>query len=296
MDLPRTAGKEPMLQASIGRIRALVLRHMAEDPELGYCQGLTFVAAAFAAASGSQIEAYSRFKAFLQRVRGLWLPGFPLLEKASSTLEVLAVQRPWYKHLTNHEVSMGMFLPQAMLTMFVSWLPLETLLQCISLLELNGLSGMLALTLAVLDHAESKLLEQQTFEDLMKVLKKMKKTLPPPAALSASMRRFLPQVSGAFTRLPSIESSESLRLPPLKRQGSQVVDQAGNQALSENNVGDTLDWIVNETSSALISWVETPASDAGGALFRWAFGECKAPALEGSSPAMVRNKVGSISF
>ena len=48
---------------------------MAEDPELGYCQGMNLVAALFAVAAQSQSEAYMRFRAFLGRLRGLWQPG-----------------------------------------------------------------------------------------------------------------------------------------------------------------------------------------------------------------------------
>eukprot|EP00435_Cladocopium_sp_Y103_P065386 s664_g27.t1 len=76
LDLPRTAGTDVALHGCIGRVRKMILQHLEDDPELGYCQGMTLVAAVFAAAhNDGEVEAYRRFAAFVQRVRGLWLPG-----------------------------------------------------------------------------------------------------------------------------------------------------------------------------------------------------------------------------
>ncbi|CAJ1338760.1 unnamed protein product [Effrenium voratum] len=75
LDLPRTAGSDVALQACIGRVRTMILQHLEDDPELGYCQGMTLVAAVFAAAEPEDAEAYERFSGFIRRVRGLWLPG-----------------------------------------------------------------------------------------------------------------------------------------------------------------------------------------------------------------------------
>lgn len=108
LDLPRTAGTDVALHGCIGRVRTMILQHLEDDPELGYCQGMTLVAAVFAAAhNDAEVEAYRRFAAFVQRVRGLWLPGFPLLQPSIASFEALAKGRPWFMHLvwcTNRDV------------------------------------------------------------------------------------------------------------------------------------------------------------------------------------------------
>ncbi|CAE8594852.1 unnamed protein product [Polarella glacialis] len=283
VDLPRTAGGEPLILACIGRIRSMILQHLAEDPELGYCQGMTLVAAAFAAAAGRQSEAYSRFSAFMKRVRGLWMPGFPLLEVATAAFEALAQQRPWYQHLRRYEVSPGMFLPQALLTMFVSWLPLSTLTRSIGLLEHAGLAGMLAMTLAVLDHAGPHLLKQLTFEDLLDELKLLKSKAPQPEVLEQATQQLIPQ---AVTVLVLPSAPVRARSQILKRKGSRVVDENGQDAFAEGNLSAAPDWLASESSAAALSWVEADTAAVGGAVLRWAFGECEAPLLDNDADTL----------
>merc|ERR1712046_114762 len=113
MDIPRTSGGDALVDARIGILRSMLLRHAAEDPDLGYCQGMNFVAAVFAADSKKQNEAYARFKAFMHELRDLWMPGFPLLEPGTAQFQELSQSRKWYHHLEKHGVEPCMYLPQA---------------------------------------------------------------------------------------------------------------------------------------------------------------------------------------
>lgn len=186
MDLPRTVGREPFVYFQMGRIRAMLLRQAAEDPQLGYCQGMNFVAAVFATASQSQGEAYERFHTFTTRLRGLWLPGFPLLKVATNKFVLLTQKKLWYKHLETHTVEPSMFLPQAVITMLALWLPISTIAQCLQLLEQHGLDGILAMTISVLDHNKKKLLRQQSMEGLLQVLKDLPDYTPQLSVLKMS--------------------------------------------------------------------------------------------------------------
>eukprot|EP00913_Durusdinium_trenchii_P000469 g429.t1 len=71
LDLPRTAGNDAALQACIGRVRSMILQHLEDDPELGYCQGMTLVAGVFAAQEDADVEAYRRFAGFMQQASNL---------------------------------------------------------------------------------------------------------------------------------------------------------------------------------------------------------------------------------
>lgn len=192
-DLPRTAGSEPLVRVCKGRIRSMLLRQLAEDPQLGYCQGMNFVAAVFAVAARSQNEAYERFHGFTQRVRGLWMPGFPLLEMGVAHFATVAKERSWFQHLIAHDVRPSMFLPQALMTMFAMWLPLRTVVECLALPERNGLIGMVAMTVAVLDHARDRLLQQHSFEELLSVFRGLQDSPPEPQALAAAASRAVPE-------------------------------------------------------------------------------------------------------
>jgi len=153
-DIKRTSGGDQEIDSCLGETRAMLLRHAAEDTELGYCQGMNMVASLFAVAGLSQNRTYARFRSFIQCVRGLWLPGFPLLDSAIAQFELIAKTQPWYNHLCKHSVSSDMYLPQAWMASFATWLPLSTRVILLPHLEQHGLAGMLALSLAVLELLE----------------------------------------------------------------------------------------------------------------------------------------------
>jgi len=190
-DLPRTASGDLQVVARLGWIRSMLLRQLAEDPQLGYCQGMNLVAAVFAIATETQGDAYRRFHAFTDRMRGLWLPGFPLLEEGTARFVSLARRRPWFQHLQAYEVEPSMFLPQALMTMLAMWLPMSTIAQCLRLPERHGLDGMLAMVLAVLDHAQEQLLQQHSMDDLLHVLRDVKHSAPPPRMLKVAAHKML---------------------------------------------------------------------------------------------------------
>ncbi|CAK0901851.1 unnamed protein product [Prorocentrum cordatum] len=219
LDMPRTAGGDPLLSARLSWVRAMLMRQLAEDPDLGYCQGMNLVAAIFGAAAGSYVEAYERFHTFVDGVRGLWLPGFPELQKAASLVEVLAADRRWMSHLSEHGIDPMMYLPQALLTLFASWLPPVTLLHCLPSLERGGMAGLLATTLAVLGLAEPQLLRQKSADTLMPVLRSMVDIAPDAMTLAVELHRELPAATRALARedLPVLR-----REPTIERQMSRV--------------------------------------------------------------------------
>lgn len=195
LDLCRTFNDDALItEERRGWIRSMLRRHAASDPGLGYCQGMTLVAGVFAAASGDESEAYARFKSFMSRLRSLWLPGFPLLQAAVEQFEGASQARRWFKHLQTHGVDTTMYLPQALLTLFGSWLPLETLLSCINILESSCMTGMVAMAVAVMDLASARLLSKRSMDELLFELQALKGRPPEPQALVDSLHRAMPRV------------------------------------------------------------------------------------------------------
>jgi len=230
LDIPRTANGETELLACLGITRAVLLRHAAEDPALGYCQGMNMVAALFAVAAQSQAEAFTRFQGFIQSLRGLWEPGFPLLQQGISIFEILAAERPWFQHLQRNGVEPEMYLPRAWLGLFTSWLPLATRVLLLRSLEEGHLASMLAISLAILDHVGSELLEQgDDMDDLLKVLDGIKDKPPHPAALITARDTWLPLVSATRVRRSGARWWKSLH-----RDGSRVLDHRGEALFKEH--------------------------------------------------------------
>jgi hypothetical protein len=257
MDVPRT-GSDPLVLASLGRIRALLLRYAMEDPLLGYCQGMNSVAAAFIVASQTEAEAYRRFRSFMQQMRELWTPGFPLLQTGTTLFERLAEDRSWYQHLCSLDVHTTMYLPQAWLTSFAHWVPLETLSSCLEVLEYHGFAAMLAMTVAVLDCVGDKLLLQTSMDGALRVLKDLQHEVPPSKVLKANVKALL---SEAFAIMAKPRE-------PLLVHGANGVICQDRSRIEANNVAG---WA--SSGSEVLRWAEEETMAIGHALWRWAWSE-----------------------
>jgi len=194
LDMPDASSEDSVVQGRVETIRTTLMRHAAQDPELGYCQGMHLVAALFVAVSVTQPEAYWRFNAFVGGIRGLWLPGFPLLEVGAARFKDLAEHRPWFQHLRDNLVEPDMYLPRAWLSVFAAWLPLHYLVECGEILEAHGLAGILAMTLAMCDCISPHLLERQGLEEIVQVFKRINEHAPSASTLIQATRKWLPTV------------------------------------------------------------------------------------------------------
>lgn len=240
-------------QVRASKVRALLLRQAAQDAELGYCEGLHLVATVFLAASRIEAEAYWRFHAFVGGLRGFWLPGFPLLEAGAVQFKEAASGARWFQHLEALNVEPRAYLPQAWLTMFTTWIPLSALVQCLELLEGHLFAGILAMTLAMLDHVSQHLLDQNSTEDAVLALRGIKGHAPGPEALASAARGWLPKVSAVGAH-PVTQPTPSV---PCRRHGSRVVDESDHPALLELPLVSTL--VMDEAASS----TEDPTSAEG---------------------------------
>jgi len=206
LDLPRTRAGDAEVVESLPRVRTMLVQHVSHDTELGYCQGMSFVAAAFAVSPVPSSEdrfggaTYVRYRRFMARTRGLWLaPDFPLLAQGTDHFIFLARDRPWFRALEEHDVEPSMFLPQAWQAFFGSWLSLPVLKACMPFLEREGFEGMLALTLSILDRARRDILEQRDLQQLLFLLRDLHASAATsrPLALRARSRYWLHRIRRA---------------------------------------------------------------------------------------------------
>merc|ERR1740121_2843078 len=76
-----------------------------------------------------------------------------------------------------------------MLTLFSPWMPVQTVLACLELLEHNHLRGLVAM--AALDLAEERLLRCRSFDKLVLELQNLKEDAPKPEQLLTGARGLL---------------------------------------------------------------------------------------------------------
>merc|ERR1719221_1617742 len=115
----------------------------------------------------------------------------------------------------------------------------------------------MAMTLAFLDHLESRLISASSIEEILPILQDPRDFTPPAARLAMKARAWTPVVTAAWGRAPS--ACPVQKKVPLDRQGSRVVDSKGKAAFKMNN------WTFFDAVSKLKS-----QSEAGIALFRCA--------------------------
>lgn len=176
-------------------IEDMLRRICQEDVELGYVQGMNLVAAVFAVAANNDDDAdkaYKRFSAFMRRVRGLWLDGFPLYTEGVGLFHKLASGKAWHRHLQCH-TDASMYLPQAWLALFTRWLPLNTLVSCLDVFEEHGFAAILAATVAVLDHAGGALSSGMDLEALKAFFDDLEARAPSAEQLRLEIQALLPR-------------------------------------------------------------------------------------------------------
>jgi len=239
-------------KARLSRVRQLLLRHAAQDPELGYCQGMHFAMVLFVASSGSLGEAYWRFHAFSGRMRGLWLPGLPLVTKGLRQFTQAARGASWFEHLTAHGLGPEAYLPQAWLWFLAAWLPLSSLVHSLELLEGHGFAGLVAVTLAVLDCAAERLLQQTSSKDLKHALSRLSEQSLDAIQLAGMARSRLAIVeSTANADLDTaVNGRHALEQLPCQRQGSRLVWMDGITACWP----DVVAWAMESVNVNVIPW------------------------------------------
>lgn len=267
-DIKRTAGRDVELSAGLDIARAMLTKYAREDSELGYCQGMNMVAALFAVAACSEDAAYARFEALTQRLRGLWLPGFPLLQTGIAAFTSLSESRPWFQHLSERGVSPDLYLPQAWMTLFATWLPLPTRILLLQVIETAGLAGLLATAHAILDEQASRLLQHSEGDDLLAELASLQLHPPLVADLQIAINACLPAASVAAAQ--SEEPSKNW-LPRLIRVGGCVLDGEGRELLFRG-VAQHLSTGASAVSSQMRQLAGRTAA-AHIALWQWASGD-----------------------
>jgi len=147
------------------------------NPEVGYCQGMNFVAGLLLMTSKEEEEAFWMLVCLMDegRLSGFYEKKFPLLRRYLRAFDKLAAElMPDLRdHFNNEMVQPGMYLHQWFLTLFINCVPMPMALAFWDVIVCCGLEELLPLTVALLRMLRGMLLELQ-FEDIVRFFKIMR--------------------------------------------------------------------------------------------------------------------------
>ncbi|UKJ89014.2 hypothetical protein MACJ_002260 [Theileria orientalis] len=148
------------------------------QPEIGYCQGMNFVAGLLLLVSGfNEKEAFVGFVGLMNefKLQEFYKPSFPMIKTYIRGFERLLreLAPDLYEHLQREEVSVAVFLHQWFLTMFVASLPLRTVVALWDYMLYNGLSSILTVSLGLMWLLMPQI-TRLNFEGILTLLKDIK--------------------------------------------------------------------------------------------------------------------------
>ncbi|GFE53959.1 GTPase activator [Babesia ovis] len=179
IDVPRTFPELKIFDVEAQQqLSRILLAYSNYHPEVGYCQGMNFIAGMLLLVSGfNELESYVGFVGLMKEL-GLaefYKPTFPLIQKYIRAFDALMAEM-WpdlHQHFEREEISVAVFLNQWFLTMFVIILPLRTVVALWDYILFNGLSSVLAVSLG-LQYLLAPQMKQLKFEGIMTFSKHIK--------------------------------------------------------------------------------------------------------------------------
>jgi hypothetical protein len=185
-DVPRTFPGIPQVDGIRRQLSELLIRYSQKDPELGYTQGMSFVAAIIIiGAEMAQRPAEEAFESLMKSLRQLWLPGFPMVVEGSPLFEQLLQERDpeLTDHLKDIRFNFHMVIPKVWLSLFAKWLPISSLLEVVPFVGKEGFAGILLVTLLFIIYHRWFLLQCEDFEEALAYLDDIPMRIPPPEKL-----------------------------------------------------------------------------------------------------------------
>ncbi|XP_076232000.1 PTB_TBC1D1_like and TBC domain-containing protein plx isoform X2 [Calliopsis andreniformis] len=178
IDLGRTFPNHPYFSSALGpgqlALFNLLKAYSLLDHEVGYCQGLSFVAGVLLLhMSEDQAFFLLRHLMFRRGLRKLYLPDMAALQLYLYQLSRLLHDRlpAIYNHFDKHEVSPTLYAAPWLLTLFASQFPLGFVTRVFDLIFLESTEVIFRVSMALLEEHQDQLLACESFEEIMEYLK-----------------------------------------------------------------------------------------------------------------------------
>lgn len=159
------------------RLLRVLHAYASFNPDVGYCQGMNFVAGLLLLVSHSEEETFWMFVRLMEdgKLNGFYKTRFPLLRRYLEAFDQLLGKflPDLREHFLCENVQHAVYLHQWFLTLFINCLPLPMVLAFWDLIVCQGLECVLPITVALLQVLSSVLLTLQ-FEDIVRFFKTMR--------------------------------------------------------------------------------------------------------------------------
>ncbi|XP_039221790.1 TBC1 domain family member 4 isoform X1 [Crotalus tigris] len=182
VDLGRTFPTHPYFSAQLGAgqlsLFNLLKAYSLLDKEVGYCQGISFVAGVLLLHM-SEEQAFEMLKFLMYDLgfRKQYRPDMMSLEIQMYQLSRLLhdYHRDLYHHLEENEISPSLYAAPWFLTLFASQFPLGFVARIFDIIFLQGTEVIFKVALCLLSTQEERIMSCETFESIVEFLKN---TLP----------------------------------------------------------------------------------------------------------------------
>uniref|UniRef100_A0A452GU64 TBC1 domain family member 1 n=1 Tax=Gopherus agassizii TaxID=38772 RepID=A0A452GU64_9SAUR len=182
IDLGRTFPTHPYFSAQLGAgqlsLYNILKAYSLLDPEVGYCQGLSFVAGVLLLHMTEE-DAFKMltFLMFDMGLRKQYRPNMTILQIQMYQLSRLLhdYHRDLYNHLEEHEIGPSLYAAPWFLTMFASQFPLGFVARVFDMLFLQGSEVIFKVALSLLGSHKPLILQHENLETIVDFIKN---TLP----------------------------------------------------------------------------------------------------------------------
>ncbi|XP_034713870.1 TBC1 domain family member 1 isoform X2 [Etheostoma cragini] len=178
IDLGRTFPTHPYFQEQLGAgqlsLYNLLKAYSLLDPEVGYCQGLSFIAGVLLLHMGEE-DAFNMLKFLMYDVglRKQYRPDMIILQIQMYQLSRLLhdYHRDLYSHLEQQEIGPSLYATPWFLTAFASHFPLGFVARVFDMLFLQGSEVIFKVALSLLGSHKPLILQQENLESIVDFIK-----------------------------------------------------------------------------------------------------------------------------
>ncbi|XP_029288015.1 TBC1 domain family member 1 isoform X2 [Cottoperca gobio] len=178
IDLGRTFPTHPYFQAQLGAgqlsLYNLLKAYSLLDPEVGYCQGLSFIAGVLLLHMGEE-DAFNMLKFLMYDVglRKQYRPDMIILQIQMYQLSRLLhdYHRDLYSHLEQQEIGPSLYATPWFLTAFASHFPLGFVARVFDMLFLQGSEVIFKVTMSLLGSHKPLILQHESLESIVDFIK-----------------------------------------------------------------------------------------------------------------------------
>ncbi|XP_025118533.3 TBC1 domain family member 4 isoform X2 [Bubalus bubalis] len=196
VDLGRTFPTHPYFSAQLGAgqlsLFNLLKAYSLLDKEVGYCQGISFVAGVLLLHM-SEEQAFEMLKFLMYDLgfRKQYRPDMMSLQIQMYQLSRLLhdYHRELYNHLEENEISPSLYAAPWFLTLFASQFPLGFVARVFDIIFLQGTEVIFKVALSLLSNQETLIMECENFENIVEFLK-----ITLPDMNSSEMEKIITQV------------------------------------------------------------------------------------------------------